>query len=220
MQAWSIRSLIVLVLPLVTTRALAQAADTLRLKPAARLSEASEISLARTAAPVSIADRASIWVLGDSGYRKAVAGSNGFGCIVQRGTSGQSLIPRCDDANGVETLYPGFVLLEEMRAKGALVREYRGALAEAYRSGRLRAPRWGGFSYMYSTDAVFVTADGRRIPFTPHVMIYWPNCALGDLGMTKSEDMRGTGLALLDLGTPECHLIINTPPETARSSSR
>ncbi|MGH7467277.1 MAG: hypothetical protein ACRENP_04755 [Longimicrobiales bacterium] len=193
-----------------------QTIHTPKLKPATRVARAQEIALARTAAPSAIADHATIWVLGERGYEKAVEGSNGYGCLVQRGTNGQSMIPRCDDASGVDALYPVMFLLEEMRSKSNSVTEYTSAVGDGYRTGRFKAPRQGGLSYMYSVDGFFLTDAGDRIAFTPHVMIYWPNCSVKDLGVSKTEDVPSTHLSLLGLGTPDCHLIINTPPETAR----
>ena len=69
---------------------------------------------------------------------------------------------------------------------------------------------------MYSVDGFFAGADGKRTPFVPHVMIYQPNCDVRSLGMTKREEMRGTGLSFIDYGTPECVLVVSTPPSTAR----
>jgi hypothetical protein len=46
--------------------------------------EKSEIALARSAAPASISDEAEVMVLGRTGYRTAVKGTNGFLCIVER----------------------------------------------------------------------------------------------------------------------------------------
>ncbi len=43
-----------------------------------------EIALARTAAPKSISDDASVMVLGRHGYETAIKGKNGFVCIVER----------------------------------------------------------------------------------------------------------------------------------------
>ncbi|MGH6879084.1 MAG: hypothetical protein ACREHV_17125, partial [Rhizomicrobium sp.] len=43
-----------------------------------------EIALARSAAPPSIADSASVMVLGRQGYTTAVRGTNGFLCYVER----------------------------------------------------------------------------------------------------------------------------------------
>lgn len=43
-----------------------------------------EISLARSAAPAAIADRATILVLTRAGYETAIEGNNGFTCMVER----------------------------------------------------------------------------------------------------------------------------------------
>ena len=43
-----------------------------------------EIALAKSAAPASIADNAEVMVLERQGYKTAVAGTNGFLCIVER----------------------------------------------------------------------------------------------------------------------------------------
>ena len=194
----------------------AQPSDTARLPAALRIDRSREIALARTAAPAVVSDSAEIWILGDTGYEKAVDGTNGFGCIVQRGMNGQSLIPRCDDSSGVAAFFPIYRMLETMRLEGRTYGDYRKALADGFTSGKLREPMFGGFSYMYSVDAFFVTTAGRRVEFTPHVMVYWPNCKLSQLGMSKTEHMRGTALSFIDYGTPECMLIVNTPPATAR----
>jgi len=44
----------------------------------------SEIALARSAAPASIADGAEVMVLGKGGFTTAVKGTNGFLCVVER----------------------------------------------------------------------------------------------------------------------------------------
>ena len=193
-----------------------QPADSVKLPGALRIPEDREIALARSAAPPAVADSAEVWVLRDRGYEKVVNGTNGYGCIVQRGMGGQSLIPRCDDPSGVAALFPVYQVLETMRYEGRTYGEFRRALAAGYASGKLDAPKHGGFSYMYSGDAFFTTSTGQRIDFTPHVMVYWPNCSTTMLGMSRADQMRGTGLSFVDYGTPECTLIINTPPSTVR----
>jgi hypothetical protein len=193
-----------------------QPPDSVRLPPVLRIPSEREIALAKSAAPAIVSDSAEIWVLGKRGYEKTITGTNGYGCIVQRGMGGQSLIPRCDDPSGVANLFPIYQMIETMRADGRSYGDFRRQLADAYATGKLRPPTHGGFSYMYSGDAFFTTSTGQRVEFTPHVMVYWPNCTTQLLGMSKSEHMRGTGLGFVDYGTPECTLIINTPPATVR----
>jgi hypothetical protein len=210
-------SLVLLPTILVTSPLVAQQApDSTKFPAVLRIARDKEIALAKTAGPPAVADSAEIWVLGARGYEKAIAGTNGYGCIVQRGMGGQSLLPRCDDPSGVETLFPIYQMIETMRADGKTYGDFRQALADAYKTGKLGVPKHGGFSYMYSGDAFFTTSSGQKIDFTPHVMVYWPNCTTKMLGMSKSEHMRGTGLAFIDYGTPECTLVINTPPSTVR----
>jgi hypothetical protein len=194
----------------------AQPADTAKLPEALRVPREQEIALAKSAAPPAVSEAAGVWVLGDNGYEKAKHGTNGYGCIVQRAMSGRSLIPRCDDPSGVETLFPVYQLIETMRAEGRTYGDVRKAIDESYRTGKLKAPKHGGLSYMYSVDGFYAGSDGQRTPFVPHVMIYQPNCDVRALGMTKREEMRGTGLTLIDYGTPECVLVVSTPATTAR----
>src|SRR5258708_14557555 len=47
-------------------------------------SQAGEIALARSAGPAAVSDKAEILVFGAHGYEKAVQGSNGFVCFVER----------------------------------------------------------------------------------------------------------------------------------------
>src|SRR5690348_12408300 len=47
-------------------------------------SQAAEIALARSAAPKSVSDGASVMVLGKTGYEAVVKGTNGFVCLIQR----------------------------------------------------------------------------------------------------------------------------------------
>lgn len=205
-----------LLLVAIPASALGAQADSVRLTPVVRLTRDQEIALAKTAAPASVSDSADIWVLGDRGYEKVIEGRNGYGCIVQRGLGGQSLIPRCDDPSGAQALFPVYQFIEQMRREGRTFGETRFGIADGFKSGRFKEPRFGGFSYMYSVDAVFVTAAGQRIQFTPHAMIYWPGCDVKQLGMASRAQTSGTALGFVDYGTPECTLIINTPPNTAR----
>jgi hypothetical protein len=202
------------VLLTILSRPMLAQADSVRLPPVLRIPLEQEIALAKSAAPAAVSDSAEIWALGDRGFEKVRAGTNGYGCIVQRALSGQSLIPRCDDPSGVAALFPVYQLIETMRRDGKTVGEAKKAIADGFRTGTLKTPKHGGFSYMYSVDGYFAAGD-RRIPFTPHAMIYWPNCNTNMLGMKTAKDMSGTALGFIDYGTPECTLIVNTPSTTA-----
>jgi hypothetical protein len=177
------------------------------LAPLRGLTREREIALALASAPAAISDSATVWVTGPKGYEVAQQGSNGWGCLVQRGYAGTVPFPRCDDAERVAAVYPVFHLLEQFRAEGKSARAYEAAVAEGYRRGKYRAPSPGAVSYMY--------ADGA---LPPHVMISMPHCTIARLGFATPQQMSDAtiGVSLLGLGRPNCDLIIFTPPETRR----
>jgi hypothetical protein len=212
-------SWIPLLLALATPLSAQSPSDTTRLSPAVRLPLEEEIALAKSAAPPSVADSAEIWALSDTGFVRVRSGTNGYGCIVQRAISGQSLIPRCDDPSGVASLFPLYQMIETMRRSGKTYGEVRRAIADGFKNGTIKTPKHGGFSYMYSVEGHFAVPNGQKVAFTPHVMIYWPNCSVNLLGMKKTADMSGTALGFIDYGTPECVLVVNTPPATARHTT-
>src|SRR5690242_11083259 len=91
-RASAIRSLTLLVVVMMARNAVAQDATTRypRMAPIGEYlmtDRAAEIVLARSAAPEAIARDAEVRVLGPHGYETAVAGRNGFVCIVGRGWS-------------------------------------------------------------------------------------------------------------------------------------
>lgn len=180
--------------------------------PSKSASREREMALARLAAPEAVSKGATIWVVGDKGFEVAIAGTTGWGCLVQRSVrGGRGGFPRCDDPERVATLYPTFFLMEEMRAAGKSANDYRAQLADGYRTGRFHAPRPGAISYMY--------AQG---PIPPHVMIALPNCRPEDIGISAEAMSDSTlGVSLLGWsstqpGGPDCDFIIYTTPETAR----
>src|ERR1700735_1907919 len=73
-----------------------QAADYPMMAPQAQymMDRPAEIALAKSAAPPSIADKATVLVLTRHGYETAVEGSNGFVCAVERGWMSQYDLPQ------------------------------------------------------------------------------------------------------------------------------
>src|ERR1700689_5801656 len=74
----------------------AQAADYPTMAPQDQymMDRAAEIALAKSAAPPSIANEATVLVLTRHGYETAVTGSNGFVCAVERGWMSQYDFPQ------------------------------------------------------------------------------------------------------------------------------
>jgi hypothetical protein len=159
------------------------------------MSRDAEIALARSAAPATIADRATIKVLTTSGYQLAREGNNGFVCIVERGFAAPSFTPPplrelvyyaklrapiCFDPVASRTVLPYHELRAKLGIEGkdpdAITRE----VAMAYALGKLPKMEGVAFAYMFSADMDLGPGAGA---FHPHMMVfapYYQNSMLGD----------------------------------------
>lgn len=145
-----------------------------------------ETALARSAAPASISDRATIKVLTSSGYQVVREGDNGFACVVMRGWSAPTFTPApfrdlvydarvrapiCFNPVAARTVLP----LQELRARLAMEGEGPDQIAEgiqaAYAKGELPRMEGVGFAYMWSADQYLAPGIGA---FHPHIMVYTP----------------------------------------------
>ena len=184
-----------------------------------------EIALARSAAPPSVTDRATIKILTESGYRVAQPGDNGFVCMVLRGWSAPTFTPGfvrdlvyeprvqapiCFNPVAARTVLP----YQELRAKlgmaGKSPDEIRDAVEAAYANGAIPAIDGIGFAYMWSADQFLAPPIGA---WRPHVMVYTPyysNAMLGghsfDSALPHVTD---------DEGTPFCVTVIPVDPKLA-----
>lgn len=175
-----------------------------RLLPAER-----EVALARSAAPPSVSDHATVWVLEPGGFRQVVEGTNGVSCMVSRDHP-ESLYPICYDREASRTILPIEIWEVHRRMEGMAESAIAAEVEARLDDGRFAAPTRGALTWMMSPDQVlFAGADGPRVgPWHPHAMIYIPGATaeeLGVSGLTPSGDFQ---VALA--GTPRAHLIIQT----------
>ena len=184
----------------------------------ALLPRAEEIALARSAAPASVSDAASIYVLTDSGFVLAVRGSSDAACYVSRSWS-LSIEPHCFDAEGAATLMRMEMQTVELLHAGvshdSAQRRVNADLAE----GRLRLPRRPAMSYMMSAAQVLYNDTGNRVgAWQPHLMIYYPFLRTAELGM-RTPDIAAA--IVTDEGTAKSSIMIvvkeavKVRPETA-----
>src|SRR5882724_518376 len=99
-----------------------------------------QITIAKSAAPKEVADKADVYVLGRSGYELAVKGSNGFSCAVERERV-DTMEPECYDREGSRTTFKARQFVEQQRAKGVSEQRIERAVAAGYKSGRSRRRR-------------------------------------------------------------------------------
>lgn len=177
-----------------------------------------EIALAKSAAPDNISGHATIKVLGATGYKVAVAGDNGFVCIVLRGWGAPTFTPAgnrqlvydsklrapiCFDPVASRTVLP----YQELRTKLGMEGNDPGTIASrvsaAYAMGELPKIEGVSFAYMWSADSNLGPGVGA---WHPHMMVYAPYYTNAMLG---NNECGGTAPCVSDdSGTPFAVVVI------------
>lgn len=147
-----------------------------------------EIALARSAAPPSVSDNASVLVLTREGYREAVHGKNGFTCFVERSWTaafGDPVFwdpairaPNCFNPPAVRTVLPQYVARTKWAIAGADENEMKAKTRAAFAAHRFTAPAAGGFSFMLSKLGD-LGDPAKGGPWLPHVMFFIPHGQAG-----------------------------------------
>jgi hypothetical protein len=148
-----------------------------------------EIALARSAAPASISGKATVLVLTSRGYEKAVEGSNGFVCIVERSwmsPSGSDEFwnpkvrgPICFNAPAVRSVLPITYKRSELALSGTPKTQLLGKMKDAAEKKQLPTIETGAMSYMMSKSGYLGDSVGH---WHPHLMFYGPSSDGTDWG--------------------------------------
>jgi hypothetical protein len=142
---------------------------------------AEEIALAKSAAPPSISDKATIMVLTPHGYVTAVTGSNGFVCAVERGWMSNYDFPQfwnphmrgplCYNPAAVRTILPYTIKRTELVLAGKSKEEMSAAIKDGIDKHTLPHLEAGAMTYMMSKQQYL--NDGAH-NWMPHLMFYFP----------------------------------------------
>jgi hypothetical protein len=177
-----------------------------------------EVSLAKSAAPTSISDHASLKVFTEKGYVVAHEGDNGWVCFVMRGFTGaptftpvelrvmaydpKFLAPICLNPDAVRTVLPYYEFRTKLVIEGKTLDEIAKAVREAYATGGIPKRDTTSFGYMWSADQ----ALGPGGHWHPHIMVYAPNAENSKLG----NNPPGSHLPAVsdDAGTPFAVVVI------------
>jgi hypothetical protein len=173
-----------------------------------------QISIALSAGPDEIREKATVYVLGPKGYEKAREGSNGVSCIVTRrfaSPTETSVEPMCYDAEGSQTLLLADLYGEELRSKGTPEADIKAEIANGFKSGRFKAPSKPGIRYMLSSDnRLGPTPDHKTVHVPGHFMFYAPYMAGKDLGFESNS----AAAFLVDPEKPWTTVIVFPDPKT------
>jgi hypothetical protein len=168
---------------------------------------ASEIALARSAAPESISRDAEVLVLGRHGYETAMKGKNGFVCIVQRSWTApiddpdfwnpKLRAPICFNGAPARSYLPRTIEKTDLILAGRTKAQMMEAIVAAIDKKELPMMEPGAMFYMLSKQ-VFERAR-RTLASPPDVFLFTNRpCSLGS-GSTGFSDHR----VQRHLGTPD-----------------
>ncbi len=199
----SARALGVAVFALFTTRPATAQHKNPDLAPFMIADRAAEVALARTAAPHSITDSATILVLAKTGFVEAHHGSNGFTCVVFRGFDGATSdpnfwnarirAPQCLNPPASRTVLPELMKRAEWIMSGVSTNDVDARTKRAFDAHEFAVPAAGSMAYMLSPQQ-YLTDDDPH--WMPHLMFYYdrslPAAAWG-AGDGKSPIIDATG---------------------------
>jgi hypothetical protein len=184
-----------------------------------------ELELAKSAAPASISDRATLKVLTAQGFQTARAGENGFTCIVMRGWSAPTYSPSqflgftydasirapiCFDPMASRTVMPYYELRSKLGMDGKSPSEIAAGIEHAYATGGIPARVSVSFAYMWSAHQHLGTGIGQ---WRPHMMVFAPHYTNDGVG----GNAFGSSMPQLsdDAGTPFAVVVIPVDPSLA-----
>ncbi len=158
------------------------------------MDRSAEIVLAKSAAPPSIADNATVLVLTPHGYVTAVNGSNGFVCAVERAWMSQYDFPGfwnphmrgplCFNPPAVRSILPYTIKRTELVLSGRSKPQVIDAIRNGIDKHALPRLEAGALTYMMSKQG-YLNDDARN--WVPHLMFYFPRAA----GATWGADLPG-----------------------------
>ena len=154
-----------------------------------------EVSLALSALPPTLREKASVYVLDPAkGYMLERAGSNGQSCLVGRTEwkfadyRNDVYDPICYDTVGAKNHMRVWFDVAELRAKGVKPEVMRKEIEARFSAGVYKAPDRPGVSYMSAPlMRSYMSLDPKDVDSVmtmsmPHLMYYAPNLTNADIG--------------------------------------
>lgn len=171
------------------------------------LASATEMALARSAAPEDVSSAATILVFNGVDFDVGASGTNGVTCYVAR-TWPKALEPHCFDEEGSRTILPIHLKMNEMWIAGASSEDVEAAVEAGIADGAFSLPSKPVFSYMMSAEQVLYSETGEFVgAWEPHVMVYFPGLTQAGVGGTGSLQ----GAIVSDGGTPLANVVFVVP---------
>jgi len=174
-----------------------------------------EIAMARSAAPESITQDATVLILGTDGYRTALNGKNGFTCLVERSWMSSFDSPEfwnpkirgpiCYNPAAVRTVLPYTLNRTKLFLAGRPKAQVREIIAASVAKKELPAPEAGAMSYMLSKMGYLGDSAGH---WCPHLMIHVPKTSEATWGANRAGSPVLYNDELRDMPEPETIFLI------------
>ena len=158
------------------------------------MDRSAEIALAKSAAPPSISDKATVLVLTPHGYDTAIKGSNGFVCAVERSWMSQYDFPQfwnphmrgplCYNPPAVRSILPYTIKRTELVLAGRTKPQMIVEIKSGIDNHTLPPLEAGALTYMLSKQG-YLNDKARN--WVPHLMFYFPRA----VGATWGADLPG-----------------------------
>ena len=155
-----------------------------------------EIAIARSAAPASISDHATIMVLSSHGYKTAVQGTNGFTCIVERPWvrpfdspifwDRKFQAPTCYNAAASRSVLLYTYKRTALALSGASAKQIQQSILAAIAAKTLPIPEPDAMAYMMSKSQ---RVGDDPIQWYPHLMFFMPTADRAKSGASWGADL-------------------------------
>ena len=141
------------------------------------LTELCEESLALSALPLELRDRANVYVWRNGGFEQSISSGGGFHCLVQRNHP-DSIIPECVTSTGEHSILQGIIAQTKMTANGLSAEEVAAQSARMIEDGKIGVPTEPGVNYMMSAYNRIYTSNSDSIAnIGPHTMFFAPHAS-------------------------------------------
>jgi hypothetical protein len=154
---------------------------------------ATEIAMARSAAPKQLSRDATVLVLGAHGYRTAIRGTNGFVCLVERSWMSPFDSPEfwnpkirgpiCYNPPAVRTILPYTINRTTLVLAGVSKAQMHARIKDSVAARQLPVPAPGAMSYMMSKAGFLSDAGGH---WYPHLMFHLRTASAASWGANVS----------------------------------
>ncbi len=146
------------------------------------LSQQCEESLALSALPAALRERASVYVWKEDGFEKTISSGGGFHCLVQRNHP-EAIIPECVSESGRDSILKGIMIKTQMAADGLTAAEIDARAEQMISRGEIASPSEPGVNYMMSAYNRIYSARAQSIVHVgPHSMFFAPDASNEALG--------------------------------------